>query len=218
LSDRAPPAASEPSDADLLAAWRAGDRALGNALFRRHVVRVSRFFRTKLPEAAEDLTQSTFLALVEAQPTLRAEASFRAFVFGIARKQLLMHLRGRTRARQRFDPLTTSAVDAGASPARLAARHEQQRLVATALQRLPVDYQVALELHYLEGLSLQEIAEALEIPLGTVKSHLSRGRTLAAERLAELAPPAELLTSAVTGLEEWIGTLSELALGSGPES
>ena len=218
LADRPAPPPDEPGDLELLAAWRAGDRARGNVLFRRHVVSVSRFFRTKLPEAAEDLTQSTFLALAEAAATFRADASFRAFLFGIARKHLLMHLRGRLRARQRFDPLTTSAVDVGASPARLAARHEQQRLVAAALQRLPVDYQVALELHYLEGLSLQEIAGVLDVPLGTVKSHLSRGRALAAERLAELAAPSELITSAQTGLEQWVGSLSDLVGGQGPET
>jgi RNA polymerase sigma factor (sigma-70 family) len=210
--------AAEPADAELLNAWRAGDRAQGNVLFRRHVGSISRFFRTKLPESAEDLTQTTFLALVESEAPYRGEGSFRAYLYGIARNQLLMHLRGRARFQKRFDPLTDSAVDGGASPARLAARHEQQRLVMAALQRLPVDYQVALELHYFEGLALQDIARVLEQPLGTVKSHLSRGRTLLGERLQELAPPEELLTSALGELERWVASLPELVDGQGPES
>ena len=68
----------EPESLDdrvLLAGWQRGDRALGNRLFRRHIRGISQFFRTKVPEAAEDLTQATFLALVEldaAPPTMRS--------------------------------------------------------------------------------------------------------------------------------------------------
>jgi RNA polymerase sigma-70 factor (ECF subfamily) len=173
---------------------------------------VSRFFRTKSPDSAEDLTQSTFLALVEAEERFRG-ASFRAYVFGIARNQLLMHLRAKSRFRGHFDPLTRSAVDAGASPARLAARHEQQRLITAALQRLPVDHQVALELHYFEGLSLEEIGDVLGRPVGTIKSHLSRGRTLLSEQLREIAATDELLESAVTGLDQWFSSLPDLVDG-----
>src|SRR5215470_8248195 len=154
-------------DHALLAAWRAGDRALGNVLFQRHIRSVSRFFRTKVPESAEDLTQTTFLALAEIEPGRAAQLAdvpFRAYLFGIARNQLLMHLRTKTRANQRFDPLTSSAPDAGASPVRVAVAHQQQRALATALQRLPVDYQVARELHYFEGLAVAEIADVLGRP------------------------------------------------------
>jgi RNA polymerase sigma-70 factor (ECF subfamily) len=208
-------AADETSDLELLEAWRAGDRERGSALFRRYARSVSRFFRTKLPESAEDLTQSTFLALLEGERGFRGDATFRAYVFGIARNQLLMHFRTRGRFRDRFDPLTRSAVDAGASPARIVARHDQQRIVLAALQRLPVDYQVALELHYFEGLRLEEIAEVLGHPVGTIKSHLSRGRVLLGEHLREVATSEELLASTATGLEQWFASLPEIVDAQG---
>ncbi len=194
-------------DHALLAAWRAGDRELGNQLFRRHIRSVSRFFRTKVPEAAEDLTQQTFLALAELDPARLAAISFRAYLFGIARNQLLMHLRGKSRAEQRFDPLTWSAPDAGASPVRAIARQQQHQTLAAALQRLPVDYQVALELQYFENLPLAEIALVLARPLGTIKSLVSRGRELLRERLEELAPSEELLASLTSELDRWMSSL-----------
>jgi RNA polymerase sigma factor (sigma-70 family) len=196
-------------DHALLQAWRAGDRELGNQLFRRHIKSVSRFFRTKVPEAAEDLTQQTFLALAELDPARLASITFRAYLFGIARNQLLMYLRGKTRADKRFDPLTWSAPDAGASPVRAIARHQQQQALATALQRLPVDYQVALELQYFESLPLSEIAEVLDRPLGTIKSLVSRGRELLREQLEALAPPAELLASLHSELDRWMRSLPD---------
>ena len=197
-------------DRELLAAWRAGDRERGNQLFQRHIRAVSRFFRTKVPEAAEDLTQQTFLALAELDPARLGEVAFRAYLFGIARNQLLMHLRSKSRAAARFDPLTASARDAGAGPARIIARQQQHQVLALALQRLPIDYQVALELHYFEGMQLAEIAEVLGRPLGTIKSLLSRGREILREQLQEMVSSEELLGSLVGELERWMTTLPEL--------
>lgn len=196
-------------DRALLEAWRRGDRERGNALFRRHIRSVSRFFRSKIPEAAEDLTQSTFLAIAQLEPErLGAEVAFRAYLFGVARNQLLMYLRGKMRADQRFDPLTWSAPDVGVGPVKILARQQQQQLVAAALQRVPVDYQIALELFYFEGLAVAEIADALEKPAGTVKSLLSRGRALLRARIEELATgQADLMTSTVGELDKWLRTL-----------
>jgi RNA polymerase sigma-70 factor (ECF subfamily) len=200
-------------DRELLVAWRAGDRERGNQLFERHIRSVSRFFRTKIPEAAEDLTQNTFLALAELDPARIGEVPFRAYLFGIARNQLLMHLRTKLRAAARFDPLTASARDAGAGPARMVARQQQHVVLAAALQRLPIDYQIALELHYFEGMPVAEIAGVLERPVGTIKSLLSRGREMLREYLEEIASSEELLTSIVGELDRWMSTLPELVRG-----
>jgi RNA polymerase sigma-70 factor, ECF subfamily len=200
-------------DRELLVAWRAGDRELGNQLFERHIRSVSRFFRTKIPEAAEDLTQNTFLALAELDPARIGAVPFRAYLFGIARNQLLMHLRTKLRAAARFDPLTASARDAGAGPARMVARQQQHVVLAAALQRLPIDYQIALELHYFEGMPVAEIADVLERPVGTIKSLLSRGREMLREYLEEIASSEELLTSIVGELDRWMSTLPELVRG-----
>lgn len=199
--------APDSDDLALLAAWRAGDRARGAELFGRHARAVTRFFRSKVPEAAEDLAQNTFLALVELDPARLRDQQLRAYLFGIARNQLLLYLRGKTRAAARFDPLTASVRDAGAGAAKIVAREQQHRLIADALQRLPVDYQIALELHYFENLAVAEIAVALERPVGTIKSLLSRGRDLLREELTALASTNELLASVVGELDRWVSTL-----------
>ena len=93
------------------------------------------------------------------------------------------------------------------------ARQQQHRVLVDALQQLPIDYQVALELHYFEGLQLTEIANVLERPLGTIKSLLSRGRELLREQLQQLATSEELLTSIVGELDRWMTTLPDLAHG-----
>ena len=194
-------------DRVLLEAWRGGDRERGNELFRRHIRSVSRFFRSKIPEAAEDLTQSTFLAIAQVDPARLGDAPFRAYLFGVARNQLLMHLRAKVRADKRFDPLTWSAPDAGASPVKIVARQQQQALLASALQSVPVDYQIALELFYFEAMPIAEMAAVLERPVGTIKSLLSRGRDLLRERIEAMAGSEELLASVVGELDKWLGTL-----------
>jgi RNA polymerase sigma factor (sigma-70 family) len=199
---------AEEDDRALLEAWRKGDRERGNQLFRRHIRSITRFFRTKIPDAAEDLTQSTFLAIAELDPARLGAAPFRAYLFGVARNQLLMHLRTKMRADKRFDPLTWSAPDAGASPVKLVAKQQQQSLLATALQSLPVDYQIALELFYFEQMPIAEIAESLERPVGTIKSLLSRGRELLREKIEALAGSEELLVSIVGEMDRWLGSLA----------
>ena len=57
---------SAASDADLLIAWKAGDRRAGRRLFDRHVGAVSRFFANKLAQEADDLVQLTFLSALQA--------------------------------------------------------------------------------------------------------------------------------------------------------
>jgi len=79
----------------------------------------------------------------------------------------------------------------------------QQRQLVQALQRLPVELQIALELYYWEELSIDEIAAAVEIPSGTVKSRLYRGRTLLREMI-DNAPPDSGLTSVRNELAKWL--------------
>src|SRR5688572_26961604 len=82
----------------LLEAWRAGDLQAGQILFRSHYGALVRFFRSKAGEAAHELTQATFLACVEARGAIRSAASFRAYLYGVARNILYDHYRGKQRA------------------------------------------------------------------------------------------------------------------------
>lgn len=192
------------TDAELLRAWSAGDRAAGESLFDRHFESVARFFRNKADGAHDDLIQQTFLGCVEALPRFRADSSFRTFLFAVARNQLSKHYRQRRVERERLDFGTHSVHDLASSPSAVVARGEQQRWVLDALRRIPIDSQIALELHYWEEMTAAEIAEVLELPLGTAKTRLRRARQLLEAELAELqvagiVPPLrgdELETSA----------------------
>ena len=98
---------------------------------------------------------------------------------------------------ERLDFGSTSVHDLSPSPSRVVAeRLEEQRLLE-ALRAIPLDLQMVLELHYWEGLSAPAIGEALELPVGTVKTRLRRGKQLLREQLepeAEAGEPAEALS------------------------
>ncbi|MBK8239403.1 MAG: sigma-70 family RNA polymerase sigma factor [Deltaproteobacteria bacterium] len=181
-------------DVGLLERWRAGDLAAGEALFEAHFDRVVRFFRNKLSEGTDDLVQRTFLACVEGRDRLRADASFRSYLFGVAHNLLRKHFAGV--AAEPVDFTARSVFDLQPSPSTVVAKGRAQQLLLEALRRIPLEYQSALELHYWEDLTAAEIADILEVPLGTAKTRLRRGRELLRERLleltgADLEPPGD---------------------------
>ncbi len=174
----------EGSDVDLLRAWQSGDQAAGGELLRRHLRAVHQFFAGKVDVVAvDDLAQRTFEAVARLRDDVRLDAGFRAFLFGVARLELLRHLDEWRRRGSRFDPLETSLEALGSGPVSAVVEIEVRERIAAALRRLPIDFQLALELHYWDDLPLAEIAAALEIPVGTVKSRLSRGRAMLAREL-----------------------------------
>ena len=206
------------SDEELLAGWRAGDAAAGRELFGRHFPAVFRFFRNKVDDAAEDLTQQTFLTCLRGQEAFRGDASFRTFLFVIARRRLYDHLRERQRrggGDAALEPGAASIADLhGVSPTRALALREEQELLLRALRRLPVDMQVAVELFYWEELPIPEIAAVLEAPTGTIKRRLQRARQELDAIMAELAGSEALLRSAVGDFDGWARGLRE-RLGRG---
>lgn len=194
----------ERSDLVLLDAWRGGDESAGRVLFARYFESVFRFFRNKVDDAAEDLTQQTFMGLVQGKDRFRGEASFRTYVFMIARKRLYSYLRKAQRTEGAVQWGNSSVADLGlASPSRAVARHQEQRLLLLALRQLPVEMQVALELHYWEELTVTEIAEVLETPVGTVKSRLQRARARLDTVIEQLAGSDELLRSTMDDFARW---------------
>lgn len=192
------------SDFELLAAWRGSDEAAGRELFARYFDSVFRFFRNKVDDAAEDLTQQTFMGLVQGRDKFRGDASFRTYVFMIARKRLYSHLRKRDLRGEAAEFSDTSVADLGLeSPSRMLAVRQEQQLLLHALRRLPIEMQVALELFYWEELTVAEIAAVLEIPSGTVKSRLQRARTRLDAVLAELSTSEALLRSTMDNFDKW---------------
>lgn len=182
-----PSARTVDEELELYRAWRTGDAKSGARLVERHYDPVVRFFRTKVATAAaDDLVQRTFLVCVESESGFRGEGSFRAYLFGVARRVLIGHFRDRHRGRIDADLGVSSIMELQPGPSTIAAGRSDQRLLVNALRRIPVDLQMALELFYWEGLSVGELAEALEVPAGTVKSRLHRARGLLREAMEKL--------------------------------
>jgi RNA polymerase sigma-70 factor (ECF subfamily) len=198
------PMADARDDADLVDAWREGEEKAGRELFARHFDAVYRFFRNKVESAADDLTQQTFLGVVRGKERFRGQSSFRTYLFTIARNRLYTYYRDRNRANKVIEVGEKSAADLGAaSPTGLIAQREEQKLLLKALRHLPLDMQVALELHYWEGMTVREIAGITETPEGTIKRRLQRARSKLDELIAELADSDALRQSTIAGFETW---------------
>lgn len=167
---------SSDDDRALFRAWIDGDRSAGDQLVQRHFDMVFRFFRTKSEIEAEDLTQRTFLACVENRERLWSTSTFRSFLLGIARMVLQAWLRDRKRRPGAVDLAEISMAMVQTTPSKAVAKHERGAQVLAALQTLPVDFQIAVELYYWEELRYEEIASVLEVSMGTVKSRLNRAK------------------------------------------
>jgi RNA polymerase sigma-70 factor (ECF subfamily) len=203
----------EPSDVELLEAWVRGDTVAGNRLVRRHFDALFRFFRSRIDDGVADLVQQTFLACIETTRRVPEQAGFRAWMFGIARNKLLLHQRthGRRRDAVGADALDDAELgDPGdLSIGGMVDMRDEQRLLLRGLRRLPIDLQVALVLSYWEGLSGTEIAEVLEVPVGTVKTRLKRARELLKTTIASLAPDTDTATVTVRDLDRWAASLRD---------
>lgn len=176
--------AEEPraSDLALYALWNAGDTRAGDLLLRRFCGVLQQFFRTKVrPEDVEDLTQQVWVELSETRRRNGAasiRATVRAYVLGVARHVLWRHIRRRyTTDLVDIDMLRSSiaTLDPSLSTA-VGDRMLTERMVL-ALQCLPIETQILIELRYVNGLSTAELASLYEIPVGTVKSRLAHARS-----------------------------------------
>ena len=193
----------DPADVELLHQWRNGDMAAGEILFERYYDPIARFFRSKVATDIADLVQETFVACVEGRDRLQEDASFRAYIFSVARNVLCAHLRDKYRGDAMVDFDATSVQDLAPGPiSQIVIRHEQ-RLLLEALRRIPVNYQVLLELRYWEQLKTADIAEALGVPHGTVRRRLAQARKLLDEAMTALADSTALLESTMANFEEW---------------
>lgn len=173
-------------DEELLEAWRAGDTEAGTTLFRRFFGPCRRFFVNKVPERdADDLLQKTFTAIVESRERFRGDASFRCFLFSIARRVLMRYLRDYARrdSKRAIDFNVSSIALLGVTPGSAIALERDQQLVREALQRIPVHFQTIIELSYWEGLTPAELSVTLDIEPTTVRTRLFRARAALAKAL-----------------------------------
>ncbi len=148
------------------------------------------------PADAADTTQDVFLKVFRGMKNFNGASSLKTWIYRIALHEAANRRRWwfRHKARETsIEPLEsegmageamqTAMTDPAESPFDNVAHHEVQRRVEAELRRLPEPYRTTLVLRDLEEMSYEEIAEVLEISLGTVKSRLTRGREALRQRL-----------------------------------
>ena len=150
--------------------------------FRLPVWRLARRL-TRSEEEALDTTQEIFLRVWRGLPGFRGEAKLSTWVFQIAWNYLRAHRRKIGRSLQVVgedmngaQELVEVAKDSGPDPERRASASELLDRVEEALVQLPEHYRAVVWLRDGENLSYQEIADALDVPIGTVRSRLARAR------------------------------------------
>lgn len=198
---------TEPDDLALLDQWRNGETDAGAVLFDRHFPTVFRFFRTKISGPVDDLVQRTFLVCIEGRDRIRGEAGFRGYLLGCARNTLFAEYRARKKLAVDADVGESSVLDLGPTPSSAAARKQEHELLLRGLRHLPLHQQIALELYYVEGLRGPELAAALDLPEGTVRSRLKRGLERLRTEVERIAASPALAMSTLTGLETWAGEI-----------
>lgn len=182
------------ADAAALAAVAEGDRSALRALYDRHapwlVIRLSR--RCADPEAVEEVVQDTFLAVWKRPRAYRGEGEVAAWIWGIAIRRLIDHLRRRSVREGLLARLPLSAdfaVPAQRRPRALPSAEDQVLLgvqfgdLAGALNGLSPELRAVVQATVLDGLTTREAARLLGIPAGTVKTRMMRARIQLREAL-----------------------------------
>lgn len=143
---------------------------------------------------AEDLAQEAFLKAFDRLATYRPEqGKFSNWIFKIAHNRAIDHIRRRSldtvsldpAEDDEWDPASTIADPDAISPLEVVLESDVASALATAIEMLRPDYREAMVLRHQEGLSYDEIAGVMDLPLGTVKTYLFRARKELAGLLVE---------------------------------
>jgi len=167
---------SKESDEGLMQSFKKGETPAFRELFERYKNPVFAFVRRRVNDAgrAEEITQDIFLALVQRRNGYEVRARFRTYLYKIA----LNRVAEEHRKRSLSESLTTSPEATGGGDPNVV----QQ--VREALGRLEPGQREVVLLREYEGLSYQEIAEVLKMPVGTVRSRLFRAKLALRDLLA----------------------------------
>jgi RNA polymerase sigma-70 factor (ECF subfamily) len=179
---------NEPTDAELIARHLTGDGAAFDAIVDRYERRVYAVAMRMCGEIedARDVTQDVFLTALRALKTFRSEAKLSTWLHKLAINASLDHLRRRRRRNARPLEEAHALVDPARGPDERAADAERAAAVRRALAAVSPEHRAVVVLHDLQGLEYAEVAEALGVALGTVKSRLHRARLELARLLGHL--------------------------------
>jgi RNA polymerase sigma-70 factor (ECF subfamily) len=183
-------------DKELVAQVQAGDKQAFNVLVQKYqhklVKLITRYVHD--PVEAMDVAQEAFIKAYRALPNFRGDSSFYTWLYRIGINTAKNHLvsQGRRPPDSDIDAQDAERYDIESrlkdqdTPEALARRDEIERTVFEAIEELPEDLRTAITLREIEGMTYEEIAEAMDCPIGTVRSRIFRARDAIDRRLRPL--------------------------------
>ncbi|MFZ0788155.1 MAG: RNA polymerase sigma factor RpoE [Chromatiaceae bacterium] len=187
------------TDQDLVVRAQAGDKRAFDLLVLKYQQKVASLIGRYIREPSEilDVTQDAFLKAYRALGGFRGDSAFYTWLYRIAVNTVKNHLvaQGRRPPGADVDAEVAEQMDLGGrlrengTPERHLLTDEIARTVQQALDALPDDLRTAIVLRELEGMSYEEIASAMECPIGTVRSRIFRAREAIDKRLRPLLEP-----------------------------
>ena len=174
---------TEATDAELVVAALAGNTQAFDVLvtrYRRAMLTIAQQI-VRNPTDAEDVVQDAFLRAFEALPQLSDLNRFGAWLHSITRNRALRYYRseGRYQPQEDMEPYLNRAADTSAAdPAHIVERELTEQGIREAIQELPEDFRVVIELYYWAEMPQKRMAEFLSLPLTTVKWRLHKAKDL----------------------------------------
>lgn len=176
-----------PSDPILIERSQAGDRAAFDLLIRKHERRAYQYAYRLTPNADEamDIVADAFVRVFNALPNFRGQSAFTTWLYRII-TNCYLDLKKKDKSSRTVSldapadheggELERQIGDEDSSPDIEVERNERERIVQVAIHKLPEYQRAMLVMYHVEQLSYEQIAEALDLPIGTVKSRLNRAR------------------------------------------
>lgn len=184
------------ADKELVDRVKAGDKQAFNVLVLKYQHKLIKLVSRYVHDHSEamDVAQEAFIKAYRALPNFRGDSSFYTWLYRIGINTAKNHLvsQGRRPPDSDIDAVDAERYDIDSrlkdneSPEALARRDEIEKVVFDAIEQLPEDLRTAITLRELEGLTYDEIAQAMDCPIGTVRSRIFRAREAIDKRLRPL--------------------------------
>lgn len=187
---------SEQFDQDLVLRVQRGDKSAFDLLVIKYQHRIVHLVNryVKDPSEAQDVAQDSFIKAYRALPDFRGDSAFYTWLYRIAINTAKNYLLARNR---RFMDYELEIDDAEHvenalqlrnldTPENLLMNEQIMKVIQTAIDKLPEEMRIAITLREFEGMSYEEIAEAMDCPIGTVRSRIFRAREAIDEKLQPL--------------------------------
>ncbi len=184
------------ADLELVERVKRGDKKAFDLLVLKYQQKVANLIARYVKDSSEvfDVTQEAFIKAYRALPKFRGDSAFYTWLYRIAINTAKNHLaaKGRRPPADDVEAVTAEQLDAGErlrdvdTPEGLLLKDEIARTIRQAVEELPEDLRTAITLREMEGMSYDEIAQAMDCPIGTVRSRIFRAREAIDKKLKPL--------------------------------